>query len=127
MMVHHQRHVGMTVGAEPSHQYSLIAVWEMAAEQQSDEMASDMEIRTKQRGVTEFLHGEKIAPTDIHQHLLFLETWLRAQWGGGGVFQQWWQQYCITSTGADFYECSMRALVHCWQKRTANGGAYVEK
>ena len=34
----------------------------MAAEGQSDRMVSGMEVRMKQRGGTEFLHGEKIAP-----------------------------------------------------------------
>jgi hypothetical protein len=29
--------------------------------------------------------------------------------------------------GADFYECGMQALVHCWRKCIANGGDYVEK
>jgi hypothetical protein len=29
-------------------------------------MASDMEVRTKQRCAIEFLHVEKIAPVDIH-------------------------------------------------------------
>ena len=38
----------------------------MAAEGQSDQMASDMDVQKKQRCVTEFLHREKIAPTDIH-------------------------------------------------------------
>jgi len=33
-------------------------------------MTSDMEVRVKQRCVTEFLRAEKIAPTDIHPHLL---------------------------------------------------------
>ena len=33
-------------------------------------MASDMEVQMKQRCVTEFLHLEKISPTDIYQHLL---------------------------------------------------------
>ena len=42
----------------------------MAEEGQSDKMVSDMEVCMKQRGVTEFLHVEKIATTDIHQHLL---------------------------------------------------------
>ena len=37
----------------------LIAVEEMAAEQQSDRMVSDMEVQMKQRGVTKFLHAEK--------------------------------------------------------------------
>jgi len=42
----------------------------MTAEGQSDKMASDMEVRMKQRCVTEFLHAEKIAPNDIHRCLL---------------------------------------------------------
>jgi len=33
----------------------------------------------------------------------------------------------VTSTGADFYDCSMQALVHCWQKCTANGVDCVVK
>jgi len=41
-----------------------------AAEGQSDKMVSDMEVWMKQRGEIEFLHEEKMAPTDIHQHLL---------------------------------------------------------
>jgi len=31
------------------------------------------------------------------------------------------------SAGADFYECGMQALVHCWRKCIAIGGDYVEK
>ena len=42
----------------------------MAAERQSDRMASGMEVWMKQRCVIEFLCAEKMAPTDIHQHLL---------------------------------------------------------
>ena len=42
----------------------------MAAEWQSDTMASDMEVHMKQRGVTEFLHAERMVPTDTHHHLL---------------------------------------------------------
>lgn len=42
----------------------------MKAEEHSDRMVSDMEARMKQKYITEFLHAEKIAPTDIHQHLL---------------------------------------------------------
>ena len=37
---------------------------------QSDKMASDMEVRMKQRCIIEFLHAEKIAPNDIHRRLL---------------------------------------------------------
>ena len=33
-------------------------------------MAADMEAHIKQRCITEFLHAEKVAFTDIHQHLL---------------------------------------------------------
>ena len=42
----------------------------MTAEGQSDKMASDMEVRMKQRCVIEFLHAEKIAPNDINRRLL---------------------------------------------------------
>ena len=42
----------------------------MTAEGQSDKMASGMEVRMKQRCVTEFLHAEKIAPNDFHRRLL---------------------------------------------------------
>jgi len=38
----------------------------MAAEEQSDPMASDVEVCMKKRCVTEFLHAEKLAPLDIH-------------------------------------------------------------
>jgi len=42
----------------------------MAAEEQSDKMASDVEACVEQSCGTEFLHVEKIAPIDTHQHLL---------------------------------------------------------
>ena len=45
----------------------------MAAEGQSDRMMSDMEVCMEQRCVTDFLHAEKMAPTDIHLHLLNIE------------------------------------------------------
>jgi len=38
----------------------------MAAEGQSDKMASDIEVCMKQRGVTEIFHAEKTASIDIH-------------------------------------------------------------
>ena len=37
---------------------------------QSDKMASDMEVCVKESCVTEFLHEEKMAPTDIRPHWL---------------------------------------------------------
>ena len=42
----------------------------MAAEGQSDKIASDTEVQMKQRCVIEFPHVEKMAPTDIHGRLL---------------------------------------------------------
>ena len=42
----------------------------MAAEGQSDKMASDMDVQMKQRCVTQFLHVGKMEPTDFHRHLL---------------------------------------------------------
>jgi len=42
----------------------------MAAEGQSDTMATKMEVCMKQISGTEFLHAEKTPPTDIHQCLL---------------------------------------------------------
>ena len=33
----------------------------------------------------------------------------------------------VTFAGVDFYEHGMQALVHYWQKCTANDGDYVEK
>ena len=42
----------------------------MAAEGQSDQTASDMEVHMKERCVTEFLHAEEMAPTDINRYLL---------------------------------------------------------
>ena len=45
-------------------------MWQMAAEGPSERMASDMEVHMKQRFFTEFLHAEKMAPTDIHWYVL---------------------------------------------------------
>jgi len=51
----------VAVEVEPSHCIPLpfVAVQNVAAEGQSDRMASDMEMQRKQRCVTEFFHGEK--------------------------------------------------------------------
>ena len=43
---------------------------QMAAEGQDDGILSDLEVHVKQRGGIECLHAEKMAPTDIHQHLV---------------------------------------------------------
>lgn len=62
----------IVVKPEPSCWYPInfVAVQQMAAEGQPDKMASDMELCTKQRCVTELLHEETVAPNDIHWHLL---------------------------------------------------------
>jgi len=68
----------------------------MTAEGQSDKMASDMEVRVKQRCVTEFLHAEKMAPNDIHQCLLNV-------YGDQTVdvsTVRWWV-VCFSSSGSD--------------------------
>jgi len=44
----------------------------VAAEGQSDKMASDVEVHIKQRSVIQFLHVEKITPIDVF--LLAKET-----------------------------------------------------
>ena len=113
---------GVAVEAEPSRDsilLYLVAVRQMAAEGQSDKMASDVEMYMKKRYGIEFFRVEKIAPTDIHQCLL-------NGYGGetvsgcehsevvDGVLQQWQQQQWLISAGDDCYEYSMRALVNCW-------------
>ena len=60
-------------------------------------MVSDMEVHMKQRCVTEFLHVEKSAPTDIHRYLLntYRDQTVGESTGshfGSGMFQQWQQQ-----------------------------------
>jgi len=45
---------------------NFAAACQSAAEGQSDKMAPDMEVCMKQRRVTEFLHAENTASTDVH-------------------------------------------------------------
>ena len=44
----------------------FVVILQMAAEGQSDTMASDMEVHMKQRCGTEFLREEKMATINIH-------------------------------------------------------------
>ena len=55
----------MAVEVEPSHQYSITFCF-CVMDGQSDRVASGKEVDMKQRCVTEFLHMEKMAPSDIH-------------------------------------------------------------
>jgi len=48
----------------------FVAMLQMTSEGQSDKMASNMEVRMKEMGVTEFLDVEKMVPLDIYQCLL---------------------------------------------------------
>ena len=110
---------------------NFVAMWLMATEGQSDRMASDLEVRMEQNCVVEFLSPEKMAPADIHWHLLNVDQdqtvdVSTVRWGGG-VFQQRRQQQWVTSAGADCYKYDMQDPAHCWQKCTANGGYCAEK
>jgi len=59
---------GMAVEVEPSHQYSIACCCCVTdgSRGQYDRMASDMGVKMEQRGGTEFLHEERMAPIDIH-------------------------------------------------------------
>ena len=60
----------IAVEAEPSQQYSVMFCCRVT---DGSRGASDMAVCVKQRGVTEFhLQEEKMASTDIHQHLLYI-------------------------------------------------------
>ena len=48
----------------------FVAMQQMAAEGQSDRMVSDVQVNMKKRCGIEFIHLEKMAPVDIHLHLL---------------------------------------------------------
>jgi len=48
----------------------FVAVQQKAAKGQSDKMTPDREVYIKQSCGSEFLHMEKMAPTDIHCHML---------------------------------------------------------
>ena len=73
----------------------FVAVQQMEAKGQSDNMASDMEVHMKQRCVTEQLHAAETAPTDVL-------TLAECLWGPNngcehgeavsGAFWQWQQQ-----------------------------------
>ena len=90
----------------------------MAAEGQSDRLASDREVYMKQRCVVEFLHVGKIAPTDIYRCLLNVD-------GDPTVdvsTVRWWA-VCFSGGSSNsgspllvqvFYDHGMQALFHHW-------------
>ena len=67
--------IGGTVEVQPFDQYSITFCCPVTEgkKRQLDRMVSDVEVYMKQRCVTEFLHEEKMARTDIHQHLLNMD------------------------------------------------------
>ena len=66
----------------------------MAAEGQSDRMVSGMEVPMEQGYVTEFLHVEKMSPTDIHWYLLRVTETKQWKW------EQWGDGWCISAVAA---------------------------
>lgn len=62
---------GIAVEVPTDSPLHFVAVWQMSAEGQSHKMAFDMEVSMKQKCVIEYLHVEKMAPTDIHWCLLY--------------------------------------------------------
>jgi len=65
----------------------------MTAKGQSDKMVSDMEAWMKQRGITEFLHAEKMSPADFTDICLWKpNSGCEHSEVVSGVFQQWQQQ-----------------------------------
>ena len=92
----------------------------MAAEGQSDKMASDLEVGIKQKCATEFLQEEKMAPSDIRWHLLNIygdqtvnvskmKQWM-ARFNNDAIIadvKQW-----VTSTVADYsWEFALSVLL----------------
>jgi hypothetical protein len=67
-----------------------------------------------------------LAPSDFHLFEPIKDRLRRQHFPSNNTIVQAGKQWA-TSTGADFYECDMQALVHRWRKCIANGGDYVEK
>ena len=75
-----------------------IAMWQVAAEGQSDRRVSEMKETVKQRSGTEFLHVKRVAPTDINWCLLSVygdqtvDVCTVRHEAVGDAFQQRWQR-----------------------------------
>jgi len=68
--------------------FYVAALWQVAAEEQSDTMVSDMEVFMKQMCATEFIPAEKNAPIGIHQCLLHID--------GDQMVKQWGSGWCVS-------------------------------
>ena len=95
----------------------FVAMPQIAAEGQSDEVASGMEMCMKQRCGIKFLYVEKIAPIDVQWCLLNAcgDRTVDVSTVMVGVVLLQWQQLWFASTDADFYKRSMGAFVHLWK------------
>ena len=92
-------------------------------------MVSDMEVWMKQRCGIEFLHAEKMAPIDIHQHLL---NFSEEQTVDVSTVRWWMVRFSSCDSDSDLlhccrFLCSMQALVHGWLKCIASGSDCAEK
>ena len=107
-----------------------VAVWQTAAEGQSDKMVSDMELQRcgippcKEKGT----HCPSLT---LAEHLWRSKSGCEHCEAVGGAFQQQRHQHerqaKFWMATQIFYECGIQALVHHWQKHIADGGDYVEK
>ena len=116
---------GMAVEIEHSHQYSITCVtWQ----QRGSLIKSHLTWKCvwKKGGGTELCHEEKNG-SYWHSLILAEHSW-RPNSGCvhseivGSVFEQWWQQEWVTSSGTDCCKLSMQNLFHCWWKCIANSG-----
>ena len=133
MMLAHEVDIHGMADVEPSHQYSTTfcccvtdssrgAVWQNGVWHG---------VWMKERSVTEFLHKEKIAPTDIYWCLLNVDGNQTVDVSTASWWVVFFSQQQVTSTGANCCMCCtqnrVQALTHHWQKCRTNGGDYVEK
>ena len=93
---------------------------------------SHTEVHTKKRYVTEFLHAEKIAPTDIHWCLLNVDgdqptdvSTVRGGWCISAV-GQWYDRHAILQRAVQScHTTKWRASWSAHLCKLANGGDYV--
>ena len=118
----------------------LVAMWKMAAEGQSDTVASCMEVWMKQWNVIKFLYAENIAPIGIHWcHGFMVNSWqlVLAEHLGRPTnepvdVRQWVVHFNSSDSGSPplvqvFTSMASRFLFIASKKCIANGGDYVEK
>ncbi len=98
----------------------VFSIWQMAAEGQSDRIASDIEVWMKQRCDTEFFHAEKMAPINIHRCLLnfYGDQTVDVSTGRCWVLV-WWKQIVEQKTRTQISLYIKRNLGKSWQKKTS--------